>query len=160
MLDTTILLAGIVWPRWPYEVLQHALQGDFQLVLTQILIEEARRKFNERFPKWTEDFENFLKECNFEVVPVPSSEEILANQDLIRDITDIPIALAAINAGVDYFVSEDKDFTERNKTTAKLHNRLNTIISGTFLREVMGWTSEELERVRGRTWKDVQLSEN
>ena len=28
----------------------------------------------------------------------------------MRDITDVPIALAAIKAAVDYFLSEDKDF--------------------------------------------------
>ena len=26
MVDTTVL-AGIIWPRFPYEVLQHALRG-------------------------------------------------------------------------------------------------------------------------------------
>jgi hypothetical protein len=62
----------------------------------------------------------------------------------------VPIALAAINARVDYFVSEDKHFTEKSEQTAALHQRLNIMLSGTFLREVMKWTSEQLEDVRGR----------
>ncbi len=40
--DTTILLAGNIWFRWPYEVLQHALKNDFQLALSQFVIGEAR----------------------------------------------------------------------------------------------------------------------
>ena len=27
MLDANVLIAGSVWPRWPYEVLQHALRA-------------------------------------------------------------------------------------------------------------------------------------
>lgn len=155
MVDTTVLLAGIVWPRWPYEVLQHALRDDFQLALSEIVIEEALRKFREKFPRYTEGFEGLLKEVSYDEAPTSSAEEVQANRDLVRDITDVPIALAAIKAQVDYFVSQDKDFTERNETTAQLHEQLNVLLSGTFLREVMGWTSEELEAVRGRDWEDL-----
>jgi hypothetical protein len=63
--------------------------------------------------------------------------------------------VTAINAEVDYFVSEDKDFTDGDQTTAKLHQRLTVMLSGTFLRHVMGWTGEELEAIRNRTWSDL-----
>ena len=156
MVDTSVLLSGIVWPRWPYEVLQHSLRGDFQLVLSQIIIREARRIFREKFPTYAQDFEDFLSEYVYEEAPSPSTDEVRANQDLMRDITDVPIALSAIKADVDYFVSEDKDFTARDETTARLHEQLNVLLSGTFLREVMGWTSEELEVIRGRKWSDLE----
>jgi predicted nucleic acid-binding protein len=73
----------------------------------------------------------------------------------VRDPTDIPIALAAINAEVDYLVSEDKDLTAQDDTTAELRKHLTVYLSGTFLREVMGWSSEELEAIRGRSWADL-----
>jgi predicted nucleic acid-binding protein len=41
MVDANILIAGSVWPRWPYEVLQHALRGDFQLVLSDYILQQA-----------------------------------------------------------------------------------------------------------------------
>ena len=158
MVDTTILLSGNIWLRWPYEVLQHALKRDFYLVLSQFLIDEARQKFTEKFPDYQQGFKDFLTDCDYDLVPGPSVEEIVANQDLMRDPNDIPIALAAINAQVDYFISEDKHFTARDETTAKLHQQLNIMLSGTFLRQVMGWTSEALEAVRGREWSDVENS--
>ena len=77
------------------------------------------------------------------------------NQGLVRDKIDIPIALAAINAKVDYLVSEDKDLTARDATTANLRQKLTVLLSGTFLREVVGWSSEQLESIRHRTWRDV-----
>jgi predicted nucleic acid-binding protein len=155
MLDTTVLLAGTIWPRWPYAVLQHALRGDFQLIIAPIGLLEARRKFRERFPTHLQAFNEFLEACDYEITNDPTAEEVLAHRDLMRDIYDVPLALAAISAQVDYFVSEDKDFTEPTPHNAQLHSRLQICLPGTFLREVMGWSSEELEQLRGRSWADL-----
>jgi predicted nucleic acid-binding protein len=155
MVDTAMLLSGIVWPRWPHEVLMHAARADFHLVLSQVLMAEAREKFREKFSLHLQDFETFLEICDYELVSSPLPKEIAAHQDLMQDPDDIPIALSAINAHVDYFVSEDKHFTVRDQTTATLHQHLNIMLSGTFLRQVMGWTSEALEAIRHRTWTDM-----
>jgi len=159
MLDANVLFAGILWPRWPYEVLQHGIQGDFQLVLTPLVIEQVRRTISARFASETERFEEFLSELAFEEARDPSPAEAAKHQDLVRDPTDVPVALAAINAQVDYLVSEDKDLTSADETTAMLRERLKVLLSGTFLREVMEWTSEDLEEVRGRTWHDLEADE-
>jgi predicted nucleic acid-binding protein len=74
----------------------------------------------------------------------------------VRDATDIPVALAAIDAKVDYLVSEDKDLTARDETTKQLRDKLAVLLSGTFLREVMGWSSDELEKIRHRSWRDLE----
>jgi len=156
MVDATILIAGSGWPRWPREVLLAGLRGEFQLALCPYVIRQAHRNLSQRFPPaCLERFEEFLSQASFELVPDPTSEQVAENKDLVRDESDIPIALAAINAGVDYLVSEDKDLTSRDQTTAKLQEKLKVLLSGTFLREVMGWSSEELEKIRGRRWADL-----
>ena len=159
MLDTSVLLSGVIWPRWPYEVLQHAIRGDYRLVMAPLLLAEARRKYQERFPAHAADFEAFLASVPYDLAANPTAEDVRDNQSLMRDSNDVPIALAAIQADVDYFVSEDRDFTDRNETTALLHSRLTVLLSGTFLRVVMGWSSEELERVGGRSWPDLAGSD-
>ena len=53
-------------------------------------------------------------------------------------------------------MTQDKDFTDQDDSTAELHRRLNIMLPGTFLREYMGWTSEALEVVRTRTWQDLE----
>jgi len=156
MLDTGVLLAGIVWPRWPYKVLRHAVRGDFRLVLSEIIIQEANRKFLEKFPHHVPDFVTFLARCDIERVAAPTAADVLRNRNLMRDITDVPIAVAAIEAQVDYFVSEDKDFTAHDETTANLDARLTIFLTGTFLRQIMGWSSENLESIRHRTWEDLR----
>ena len=85
-----------------------------------------------------------------EIVSEPSEKQLARKRALLPDPEDVPIALAAINARVDYFVSEDKHFTEKSEQKAALHQRLNIMLSGTFLREVMKWTSAQLDEVRVR----------
>lgn len=155
MVDATVLIAGSGWPRWPREVLLAGLRGEFQLVLSPYVIRQAHRNLSKRFPRHLPRFEDFLAQADLELVADPTSEEVRQHLDLIRDRADVPVALAAINAGVDYFVSEDKDFTARDQTTAKLHEQLNVLLSGTFLRQVLGWTGDELEAIRHRNWSDL-----
>jgi predicted nucleic acid-binding protein len=154
-LDTNILLSGSAFPRWPYEVLQHALKGDFQAVISPTVTGEARRNLTDRFPAYLDRFENFMAGVDYELVDDPTLEEVEANKNLNRDFSDVPIALAAIKAKVDYLVSEDKDLTAQDATTEELRKQIKVRISGTFLREVMGWTGEQLEAVRGRKWDDM-----
>ena len=155
MVDANILIAGSVWPRWPYEVLQHVLRGDFRLVLSPYILQQAHRRIQERFPAYLDQFDEVLQACQYELVPDPDKKQVALHRDFVRDYSDVPVVLAALNAGVDYLVSEDKDLTDRNESTAKLHSELSVMISDTFLRVVMAWSREELELVRHRTWRDI-----
>lgn len=150
MLDTSVLIAGTIWRRWPYEVLQHARRHDYRLVLAPVIVAEAAATFRRRFPRYLSAFQTFLGDCPYEEAADPTRDDIIAQRSLMRDINDVPIALAAIQSGVDYLLSEDKDFTEPTPSNAELHARLRIRLPGTFLREVMGWSSIDLEAVRGR----------
>jgi predicted nucleic acid-binding protein len=154
-----VLFAAALWPRWPYEVIQHAIRGDFHLVLTQLVIDQAREGITARFPVEIERLDRLLRLLKYEEVPAPSPAQVARHHDLVRDETEVPVALAAINARVDYLISEDKDLTTQGETTAQLRERLKVRLSGTFLREVMEWTGEELERVQGRTWRNLETPE-
>jgi len=156
MVDANILIAGSVWPRWSFEVLQHALRGDSHLVLSNYILQQARAHIQSRFPDYSDQFDDLLQACRYELVADATREQVAQHIDLVRDPSDVPVALAAIHAEVDFLVSEDKDLTVRDETTARLRQELNVMISGTFLREVMGWSSESLESVRHRTWRDIQ----
>jgi predicted nucleic acid-binding protein len=157
MVDTTVLVAGSCWPRWPYEVLRASIRGEFHLVLCPYVIEQARRVVRARFPAYVEQLEGFISLARFELVPDPGPEEVFDNHSLARDRSDVPIVLATINAGVAYLISEDKDLTAQDATTAALRQKLTVQLPGTFLRQVVGWSSERLERIRHRSWKDLDL---
>lgn len=156
MVDANVIIAGSVWPRWPFEVLQHAIAGDFQLVLSQYVINQARRNIERHFPAHLDQFEEILESSRYELVNDPTPEQIEMNRDLVRDLTDVPVALAAINSHVDYLVSEDKDLTADDDSTQQLRFHLSVLISGTFLRTVMDWRSQDLESIRGRIWEELE----
>ena len=156
MLDANILVAGTAWPRWPHEVLLAGLRGDYQLVLSPYVIKQARRVLSRRFAVHVDRLEELLYSADIELVPDPTPEEVARSSDLVRDETDVPVALAAIDAEVDYLISEDKDLTARDDTTVILRQKLTVLLSGTFLRKVLGWTSKDLERIRHRTWRDLE----
>lgn len=149
MVDTTILVSGTMWPRWPFEVLQGALSGKFRLMLLPYVLKEARQKFREDFPTFSPEFEAFIQKCPYEEAANPSKRQLQEDPHISRDIEDTPVALGAIKARVDCLVSEDKDLTTIES------DKLTVVLSGTFLREYMGWTSDELEAIRHRNWKDL-----
>jgi len=159
-IDANVLFAGIAFPRRPYEVLQHAAAGDFRLVLSPLVINQARRSLQKNFPEYIDRFEAFIESVDYELVSDPTLDEVEANKNIIRDFSDVPVALSAISAKAEYIVSEDKDFTTQDATTAALRGHLKIMLSGTFLREVMGWTSEQLESIRHRKWSDITEKES
>lgn len=151
MVDANVLVAGLGWPRWPYALLQHAVAGDYQLVLSPYVVEEARRHLARLAPESLPDLEQFLLLSQYEDVPDPTPAALAAHQDWVRDAKDVPVAVAALQAQVDYLISNDKDLTE----SAELTRRLPVLLPAVFLREVMGWSSQELESIRHRTWQEL-----
>jgi predicted nucleic acid-binding protein len=152
MADANILIAGIFFPRWFHEFLRHALRGDFKLVLSSYTIQEVRKRMERGTMAQRVALEEFLAQCDYEEIPLPDKESVEKHIDLVRDPKDVPLALSAIVARVDYLVTNDKDFTDVDATTSELRAQIHPITVGRFLKEVMGWSSEELEAIRSRTW--------
>ncbi len=98
-------------------------------------------------PKLTEDFDALLKRAAYEEVTNPPVEDEAAEAFLSRDAKDVHVALAAIQAQVDCLVTYDKDLTE----SEPLHERMKVLLPPVFLRDYMGWSSEQLEAIRNRT---------
>jgi predicted nucleic acid-binding protein len=93
------------------------------------------------------------------LVSDPTEEDVKANRHLVRDLDDVAVALAAIVAKADYLVSEDKDLTVQDDSTVDLRKQIRVVVSGTFLREAMGWTGEQLEAIRHRKWSDIKTTD-
>jgi predicted nucleic acid-binding protein len=154
MADANILVAGVLFPRWFHEFLRHALRGDFTLVLSEQVVREATQRMARGTVVEQQALAQFLDDCAYELLPDPSPEEVRQNVRLVRDPKDVPIALAAIAARVDYLVTNDKDLTAQDETTARLRQMIQPMPVGRFLHEVMGWSSTDLERIRLRTWRE------
>jgi hypothetical protein len=109
------------------------------------------------FPEFLAEFEFLLANLNYELAPVPTREEVAANSNLVRQLKDVPIALSIIGAHVDYFVTYDRDFTDAGETTRAVRNAIpGIVLPPVFLRDVLGWSSADLEAIRKREWSDLE----
>ena len=86
MVDANVLFSGMLWPRWPYEVLQHGIRGDFKLVLTPFVIEQVRRTVSSRFTSEIGRFDEFLGQLDFEEASDPALAEVEQHKNLVRGI--------------------------------------------------------------------------
>ena len=155
MADSNIIIAGVLKPRWFFEFLGHAIRGDFQLILAPQTVAEVLRWAKVKGGCRRGAVEFFLAACRFELAPAPSTEEVQANADLVRDATDIPVALSAIKARPDYLVTNDEDFHAEKTEAALKKQGVQVMRVGMFLAEVMGWKSRELEAIRLREWAET-----
>ncbi len=89
MVDANVLVAGIGWPRFPYEVLQHAFVEDYQLVLSERIIEEARYSAAGVIADRAAALEAYLTAVNYETTPTPSEAACIAHAMLSRDPKDV-----------------------------------------------------------------------
>ena len=156
MADSNVIIAGVLKPRWFHAFLRHALMGDFRLVLAPHTVREVLRWAERKGGARQEAVKVFLASVDFELAPDATIEEVEAHREAIRDETDIPILVAAIQAEVDYLVTNDKDFHAEATRALLAQHGVTVMLVGTFLREVMGWRSEDLERIRHREWNDLR----
>lgn len=156
MADSNVIIAGVLKPRWFHAFLRHALMGDFRLILAPQTVREVLRWGERKGGARGEAIKAFLAAVDFKMAPDATPEDIEAYRDAIRDETDIPILVAAIRAGVDYLVTNDKDFHDEATKAFLAQHGVTVMLVGAFLREVMGWQSEDLERIRHREWDALQ----
>jgi len=157
MLDSNVIISGITCPRHCFEILNHAFCQDFNLFLSETILDEVKRNIEAKFPPYLPHLKDFLLDCPYEVVRDPEKAEVEENKNLVRDESDIPVLLAAICAGVDFFVTGDKDFIdESEKIKGKIKNNLILLTPTNFLKESLGYTDDELDRIGIRRWGDLK----
>lgn len=151
--DANVLIAGVRYPRWPHEVMRAALGNYFDLVLPAQVIVEAER----HLPALGQiaALQAFLRGSRYEELPMPAANVVYEHADLVRSMRDVPIALALIAGAADVFVSSDRDFTDPTATAEYFQRRVRVMLPAVFLRDVLGWSSEALERIRHRRWEEL-----
>jgi predicted nucleic acid-binding protein len=153
--DANILIRGLTLPRFPYEVLRAGTLGQVQLLTSASTLARARHYIETRFPAHMDRFERFSAMDVLTVVDDPPEEVVQQYDTLVRDADDVPVALAAMQAGAMYLVSTDPDLTVMDASTQQLRQRITPMRPGDFLKEVLGWTSAELSRIEMRTWETL-----
>ncbi len=101
-LDATVLIkAASLLPRLPLEIMRLAWHGEVQVVLSPQVLTDARVHVRRKFPAQESFFERGLERLGYELIEDPSAQRVQEHAGLCRDASDVPVALAAIDAGVD-----------------------------------------------------------
>ena len=157
--DANILIRGITFPRYPYEVLRLAAQHKIILIVSPSVLADARHYLTALFPAHLPKLDALLAIAAVEIAADPTAEEVSAHHNLVRDFKDVPVVLAAARAHVDYLVSTDADLTDTDESTQDLRTMIapgQVLKVGVFLNQVMGWSHDALEAISRRQWRDIQ----
>jgi len=106
-LDASVLFAAALSPTGASrEIMQLASQGKVRVVLSTVVIEEARRNLGRKAPEALPLFETFLQLFPHDVVDPPKPLVMAATAYVAAK--DAPIVAAAQHAQVDMLVSLDR----------------------------------------------------
>lgn len=115
VLDTNVLISGLLFPGGPPSQLVDAWRGGaFDLVLSDFMIDEITRVWNhlgprvKRTPAELSDFLDMLA-LRGELVQLDIAGLASAAATGLRDPNDVPILATLMCAGADWLVTGDKD---------------------------------------------------
>lgn len=157
--DANVLIRGITFPRYPYEVLRLAAQHKIILIISPSILADARYYLTALFPAHLPKLDALLAIAAVEIAADPTLEEVAANRNLVRDVKDVPVVLAAAKASVDYLISTDADLTDADESTEALRALIapgKVLKVGVFLNQVMGRSHDDLEAISRRQWREIQ----
>jgi predicted nucleic acid-binding protein len=157
--DANILIRGVTFPRYPYEILRLAARHAIVLVVSPSVLADTRRYLSLLFPEHLPKLDGFLATALNETVADPTPEDVAGHRDLVRDFKDVPVVMAAARAGVDFLVSTDADLTDTDQSTEALRQLVapgKVMKPGAFLSDVVGWSHADLEAISRRQWRDIQ----
>lgn len=121
MLDTNIIISAALFPNGrAAEAFVKSLQPPYQPVVCDYVVDELHRKFRSKFPQRITELEAFLFNALSFIKLVPTPEDAIEAENKIRDPKDRPILRAALENGVDLFLTGDKDFLESSITDPRI----------------------------------------
>ena len=121
MLDTNIIISAVLFPNGrAAQAFLKSLSYPYEPIVCDYVLNELRRKFDEKFPDKASNLDEFLQIALLfiEVVPSPTLE--LLEERQIRDPKDRPILRAALNNHADLFLTGDKDFLESSVSDPRI----------------------------------------
>ena len=106
--DTSVFFAAFYSTTGAaHDLLQLAVRGKVELVLSSTVLEEVARNLQAKAPQRSVLFEVLMRTLEPEIAPDPSRDELLAVAEYVA-LKDAPIVAAALAADVDYLVTYDR----------------------------------------------------
>jgi len=105
-LDSSALFAGVFSPTGAARALLVLGEvGRISITISEQVIAETERALARKAPKALPYYREALRHIGLRIVRDPSTEDVAPHLGIIRHEVDVPILVAAMNAGVDYLVT-------------------------------------------------------
>jgi len=110
MLDTNILISGIVFYGSERNLIRACYLRRYTMVLSEYIIRETQAVLKRKFPERESLLPDLLDMLEVEIASMPTTPMVEAAKLMIRDPNDAVILASAIESRPDVFVSGDLDF--------------------------------------------------
>jgi len=105
--DSSVLFSACLSTRGAsHEIIRESERGNVDLVISRLVLQEAKRNLAQKAPQAVPLFSQFLTAVSFELVR-PTKQEVLQAAAYTK-LKDAPIVAAAKKAQVDFLVSLDR----------------------------------------------------
>jgi len=121
-MDSSALFAGVASSRGAARALLLLAESEhLTITVSEQVVAETERALTRKVPQALPYYREAVRDTRLRIVHDPSREESEAHSDIIAHPPDVPIVVAAMNAGVDYLVTlnrrhfiDDKDVAARS----------------------------------------------
>jgi predicted nucleic acid-binding protein len=105
-LDSSALFAGVVSAAGASRALLLLAEGELILItVSEQVVTETEQAVARKVPRALLTYREALRSTGLRIVHDPSPQEVEAHRDIISHAPDVPIVVAAMQAGVDYLVT-------------------------------------------------------
>jgi predicted nucleic acid-binding protein len=127
-LDSSALVAGIVSAQGAARALLLLAEvGEIAVVVSEQVIAETERAVARKVPQALPDLRQAIRQTGLHIVHDPSPEQVSEGQHSIAHPPDVPILLAAMQAGVDHLVALNREhFLDDPQVAASSGLRIGT----------------------------------
>ncbi len=115
VLDTNVLVSGIIWKGTPRQVLELWADGKWQPFASMDMVVEYQRVILELTAKYPETTVDAMELLNEFVASCVIVKPIVTEKKISRDPDDDKFILAALSTNADYLVSGDNDLLTLEK---------------------------------------------
>ncbi len=109
LIDTNILLSGLIWNGNEAQMLEMSISGDICILIPEFVIDEARRVISHKFPKHVGILDSVLDTLHHEILPRPTLDSLYSAKQVLRDVNDAEILASIVQFEPDYAITGDKD---------------------------------------------------
>ncbi|MGO0123436.1 putative toxin-antitoxin system toxin component, PIN family [Desulfothermobacter acidiphilus] len=109
MLDTNILISGMLFRGPERQLLEIIQRRKLSLVVNNYILEETNGVLARKFPRHAGIVDRLMALLNLEQVPLPHPSSVEKALKVLRDKKDAVILASAMEAKPDLFVSGDLD---------------------------------------------------